>query len=118
MLRENSARKERQIGDQKTIHIEEIEKQKNDAIQENLEKEVYLENIRLRLTAVAEFFEKKPIKQKYSFEVLCDFIHDKAKRLFNKYESALKEKKQLQQDSQGSVFVKQKMAQIEKENVA
>jgi len=42
---------------------------------------------------VAEFFEKKPIKQKYSFEVLCDFIHDKAKRLFNKYESALKEKK-------------------------
>jgi len=50
--------------------------------------------------------------------VLCDFINDKAKRLFNKYESALKEKKQLQQDSQGSVFVKQKMAQMEKENVA
>jgi hypothetical protein len=25
--------------------------------------------------------------------VLCDFVHDKAKRLFNKYESAIKETK-------------------------
>jgi hypothetical protein len=44
---------------------------------------------------VAELFEKKPIKQRYSFEVLSDFIHDKAKRLFNKYENAVKEKKSL-----------------------
>jgi len=42
---------------------------------------------------VAELFEKKPINTKYSFEVLCDFITDKAKRLFTKYEAASKEKK-------------------------
>ena len=57
------------------------------------EKESQLDEIRSRITVVAELFEKKPIKQKYSFEVLCDFIHDKAKRLFTKYENALKEKK-------------------------
>lgn len=42
---------------------------------------------------IAELFEKKPIKQRYSFEVLCDFVHDKAKRLFNKYENAVNDKK-------------------------
>lgn len=41
-----------------------------------------LEELRQRITTIAELFEKKSIKQKYSFEVLCDFIHDKAKRLF------------------------------------
>ncbi len=39
------------------------------------------EEIRLRITEVAELCEKKEIKQSYSFEVLCDFIYDKAKRL-------------------------------------
>ena len=52
-----------------------------------------LEELRSRITVIAELFEKKPIKQRYSFEVLCDFVHDKAKRLFNKYENALKDKK-------------------------
>jgi len=37
-------------------------------------------------------YERKPITQKYTFEVLCDFITDKAKRLFQKYESVSKEK--------------------------
>lgn len=41
-----------------------------------------MEQIRKRLTDVATLFEKKDIKQKYSFEVLCDFIFDKANRLF------------------------------------
>lgn len=45
------------------------------------------EDIRRRITEVAELFEKKEIKSKYSFEVLCDFIFDKAKRLFTKYEN-------------------------------
>ena len=45
------------------------------------------------VTKVAELFERKDIKQKYSFEVLCDFIHDKAKRLFSKYETLNKERK-------------------------
>ena len=50
------------------------------------------------MTVVAELFEKKSIKQRYSFEVLCDFIHDKSKRLHNKYEAAMKEKKAAQSD--------------------
>jgi hypothetical protein len=55
-----------------------------------LEKEVEkVEDIRTRITEVAELFEKKEIKQRYSFEVLCDFIYDKAKRLFNKYEASV-----------------------------
>lgn len=57
-----------------------------------------LEELRNRITVIAELFEKKAIKQRYSFEVLCDFIHDKAKRLFNKYDAVMKEKKQLQAD--------------------
>ena len=44
---------------------------------------------------MAELFEKKPIKTKYSFEVLCDFIIDKAKRIFTKYENSLNERKKL-----------------------
>lgn len=50
--------------------------------------------IRQRITTIAELFEKKQIKQIYSFEVLCDFIHDKAKRLFKKYENSLKDNNQ------------------------
>lgn len=57
------------------------------------DKESQLEEVRSRVTVVAELFEKKPIKQRYSFEVLCDFVHDKAKRLFNKYENAVRDKK-------------------------
>jgi hypothetical protein len=57
------------------------------------EKEDKLEDLRSRITVVAEVFEKKPIKQRYSFEVLCDFINDKAKRMLSKYDSAIKEKK-------------------------
>lgn len=62
------------------------------------EKTTELEDIRERITKVAELFERKEIKQKYSFEVLCDFIHDKAKRLFAKYESASKERKVMQEE--------------------
>ena len=50
------------------------------------------------MTQVAELFEKKEIKQSYSFEVLCDFIHDKAKRLFTKYENASRERKVMQEE--------------------
>lgn len=52
-----------------------------------------MEEIRERITKVAELFEKKQIGQKYSFEVLCDFIHDKAKRLYTKYENVSREHK-------------------------
>ena len=50
------------------------------------------------MTEVAELFEKKEIRQRYSFEVLSDFIYDKAKRLFTKYENVTKENKALNQD--------------------
>lgn len=62
------------------------------------EKSIELEDIRERITKVAELFERKEIKQKYSFEVLCDFVHDKAKRLFAKYEAASKERKVMQEE--------------------
>lgn len=62
------------------------------------EKQEEMEDIRKRVTKVAELFERKEIKQKYSFEVLCDFIHDKAKRLFTKYESVSKERKIMQEE--------------------
>lgn len=58
------------------------------------EKESQLESIRQRITVIAEIFEKKEIKQQYSFEVLCDFIHDKSKRLFKKYEDLLLDNRQ------------------------
>ena len=55
------------------------------------ERDMQLESIRQRITIIAEIFEKKEIKQFYSFEVLCDFIHDKSKRLYKKYEDLLLE---------------------------
>ena len=58
------------------------------------EKESQLESIRQRITVIAEIFEKKEIKQLYKFEVLCDFIHDKSKRLFKKYEDLLLDNRQ------------------------
>ena len=62
------------------------------------EKVAESEDIRKRITKVAELFERKEIKQKYSFEVLCDFINDKAKRLFAKYENVSKERKIMQEE--------------------
>lgn len=47
--------------------------------------------VRRRITEVAELFEKKEIKQHYSFEVLCNFVFDKAKRLFSKFDNAMNE---------------------------
>jgi hypothetical protein len=51
--------------------------------------EAETEQVRSRVTEIAELFERKEIKTRYSFEVLCDFIYDKAKKLFLKYESAV-----------------------------
>lgn len=73
-----------------------------------------MEEIRNRITKVAELFERKEIKQKYSFEVLCDFIHDKAKRLFNKYDNVNKEKKVMQEEK--NYYYQRKMDQLEQEN--
>jgi len=80
-------------------------KESHKSLEESLEKIISLEkdveikekdfeDIRSRITEVAELFERKDIKQRYSFEVLCDFVYDKAKRLFTKYDAAVKELKQ------------------------
>jgi chromosome segregation ATPase len=109
MLRESEARMstikqghDELIQNKRTLQgrIDSLENQVN-ALNSNLddysiqiqEKEQTLEEIRKRVTTIAELFEKKPIKQRYSFEVLCDFVHDKAKRLFSKYENAIKDRK-------------------------
>lgn len=73
--------------------ITSFEKQVDEKVQE-------MEDIRKRITVVAELFERKEIKQKYSFEVLCDFIYDKAKRLFNKFDNVQKEKKVMQEEKE------------------
>lgn len=70
-----------------------MEKENSDSQAKVEERDLQHEELRSRITVIAELFEKKKITQRYSFEVLCDFIHDKAKRLFNKYENALKDKK-------------------------
>ena len=75
------------------------------------DRDAQLEELRNRITTIAELFEKKPIKQRYSFEVLCDFVHDKAKRLFTKYENAVKDKKALQNDDKTG----RKMFKLEQE---
>jgi hypothetical protein len=46
--------------------------------------------------------------------VLCDFIIDKATRLFNKYDTVSKEKKLMQEESQ--VYFRQKVEDLESEN--
>ena len=73
-----------------------------------------MEDIRERITKVAELFEKKSINQKYSFEVLCDFIHDKAKRLYTKYENVSRDRKVMQEEK--SFYYQRKMEQLEQEN--
>ena len=78
------------------------------------ESESTLEDIRSRITVIAELFEKKTIKQRYSFEVLCDFVHDKAKRLFSKYESAIKDKKAMQEEK--SFYYQRKLQELENDS--
>ena len=75
------------------------------------DKNMEMEDLRERITKVAELFERKEIKQKYSFEVLCDFIHDKAKRLFAKYDTASKERKIMQEEK--NFYFQRKVDQLE-----
>lgn len=86
----------------KIDNLEQIQSELNMQIQNSQhqvdDRDNQLEELRNRITTIAELFEKKPIKQRYSFEVLCDFVHDKAKRLFAKYETCVKDKKALQND--------------------
>lgn len=79
-------------------------------------KDQEVENVKTRITEVAELFERKEIKQRYSFEVLCDFIFDKAKRLYAKYENAIKDLKALQSgDKQSTMHIQRRLEQIEQD---
>ena len=109
MLRENEARNnnlknnnDELVDERRGLiqRLEQLEKETSDnqtqygeSQSQIKERDQQLEELRSRITVIAELFEKKPIKQRYSFEVLCDFVHDKAKRLFNKYENSIKDKK-------------------------
>ena len=46
--------------------------------------------------------------------MLCDFIHDKAKRLFNKYDTVSKERKVMQEEK--NFYFQRKLDQLEQEN--
>ena len=81
-------------------------KESHKSLEESLEKIIQLEkqvttkdkeieDVRTRITEVAEIFERKDINHRYSFDVLCDFIYDKAKRLFAKFDNAMKELKSI-----------------------
>lgn len=49
--------------------------------------------MRRRVTTIAELFERKPITQNYSFDVLLDFVTDKAKRLLQKFDALVADRK-------------------------
>ncbi len=70
-----------------------------------------VEEIRAKVTKVAELFERKPISQKYTFDVLCDFINDKAKRLVQKYDALAK----LHPGDNRSNYLQKKVDQLEVE---
>lgn len=72
-----------------------------------------LEHIRCKLTQVAELFERKPITHKYTFEVLLDFISDKARRLFAKFDSVIKEKKVMKEEK--SYYYQRRVDQLEQQ---
>lgn len=97
----------------KTSHrnLEQTLDRVNDLERKLDEKTDELEEIRHKITRVAELFERKEIKQKYSFEVLCDFIYDKAKRLFSKYENVSKDKKVMQEEK--NFYFQRKLDQLE-----
>jgi len=46
--------------------------------------------------------------------VLCDFIHDKAKRLYTKYETVSRERKIMQEEK--NFYFQRKLEQLEQEN--
>lgn len=48
--------------------------------------------------------------------MLCDFIHDKAKRLFTKYDKVSKEMKIMQEEK--NFYFQRKLDQLEQENFA
>lgn len=40
--------------------------------------------LKQKISIIAEIFEKREIDQKYTVDILCDFIYDKSKRVMSK----------------------------------
>ena len=65
------------------------------------------------MTKVAELFERKPITQNYSFDVLLDFILDKAKRLMIKLDGLIADRKIMNEEKQ--YYYQRKLEELELE---
>ena len=63
---------------------------------------------------MAELFERKPICQKYTFEVLCDYLADKATKLISRYEAATRERKASREEK--SYFYQRRIDALERES--
>ena len=72
-----------------------------------------MESVRERMTKIAEIFEKKPIEHRYSFDVLCEFIHDKSVRLQKKFADLQAERKS--QDEERIQYYKNKVVSLDAE---
>ena len=59
------------------------------------EKKISSDFLKEKITIIAEVFEKQPIDDKYTIEVLCDFIYDKSKKIMNKYAELVENNKVL-----------------------
>lgn len=72
--------------------------------------------LKQKVTIIAEVFEKKPIQnpQNYSMDVLCDYIFDKAKRLYAKYESVQEELKVLREEHEH--YYQKKLSKMQDQN--
>ena len=71
------------------------------------------ELIRQKIIIIAEIFEKKQIDKKYSVDILCDFIFDKAKKMFSKLKEMNKENKVLK--SEQNYYVKNRLSSATEE---
>ena len=73
-------------------------------------KDCGLEVLKQKIVAITAIFEKKQVDSKYSPEILCDFILDKAKKVTSKLAVLTEENKVLQ--SEQSFYVKRKLGKL------
>ena len=69
--------------------------------------------LKKRVTKIAELFERKPITQSYTFDVLLDFINDKASRLLVKLDGLVADRKIMNEEKQ--YYYQRKLEELELE---
>ena len=72
-----------------------------------------MEKFQQKLTKTAEIFERRPIDQQYGLFLLSDFIFEKATRLQNKYETAVKQLEAMEQEK--VYYYERKVDSLDKE---